>query len=138
MDEERIHEPDNGTQFWDRGGFDHQGQMPYNPAYPSTSGGFAWSMQTNNEVLSYAYSPQAASDAMPPAPNPFQPALSPSMLSLRFAAPSRQMPQLRSVSHTKRLIMLRIPRHRTVHFLLNPRSEIPKHGPQHVVLRYHN
>jgi hypothetical protein len=92
MDEEQIHEPDNGTQFWDRGGFDHPDQMPYNAAYPSTSDGFAWSIQTGNEVLSYAYSPQEDSDAMPPTLNPCQPALSPSMLSLRFAAASPIVP----------------------------------------------
>jgi hypothetical protein len=57
MNEERIHEPDNEAQFWDRGVFDYQHPMPYNAAYPSTSDGFAWSIQANNEVLSYAYSP---------------------------------------------------------------------------------
>ena len=92
MDEEHIHEPDNGTQYWDREGFQRPDQMQYNAAYPSAADGFAWSIQTDNEVLSYAYSPPPASDAMPPAPNPFQPALSPNMFSLRFAAASPIVP----------------------------------------------
>jgi hypothetical protein len=71
MNEERIHESDNEAQFWDRGVFDYQHPMPYNAAYPPSFKGFAWSIQANNEVLSYAYSPQPGSNAIPLAPTPF-------------------------------------------------------------------